>query len=72
MITQFFLVGGTNQERYHIARERYIDPRSIRLVNNPSDIYGFREGKIIFGVTGFCEDLDMVLGYAQQHGIEVP
>lgn len=67
-----YLVGGSNQERYHIAREQYLDPKSIRLVNQISDIRGFRNGRVIFGVTGVCEDLDDVLDYAKMHDIIVP
>jgi hypothetical protein len=69
---QIYLVGATNQERYHIAREQYINPKFIRLVNRPRDIEGFRGGRIIFGVTGVCEELSYILDYARWHDIEVP
>jgi len=69
---QLYLVGGTQQELRHIARERDIYPKNIRLVNKWQDILGFNGGKIIFGVTSYCEDLGDVLLYAKTHGIEVP
>lgn len=72
---QYYLVCGTMQELHLIARERNIDPRSIRLVRRTSDIHGYRGGKIIFGHTGIFDHsvkLSDILAYARMHDIETP
>jgi hypothetical protein len=74
MNDRYYLVCGTRQELDHIARERDIDPNSIRLIQRASDIHGYRDGKIILGATGGYNysEFDEIIDYARTHNIEVP
>lgn len=72
MSTNYFLVSGTYHELRNIAREKNINPQKIRLINHPEDIYGFRDGEIIFGYTGSSRFLDDILAYARTHGFKIP
>jgi hypothetical protein len=69
---QFFLVGGTHEERYAIAHQRGIDPQTIHLIIHPEDLYGFRGGELLIGETGSYDFLYDSLQIARRQNIKVP
>jgi hypothetical protein len=74
MDVRYYLVSGTMRELQHIAHERNINPKSIRLIQRVSDIYGFRGGEIILGYTGILTygEFEDIVGYARTHDIKLP
>lgn len=75
MSDKYFLVFGTREELRLIAREKGINPKSIRLVRKSEDMYGCRGGELILGFTGGLErhgELSKIVAYAQSHDIYVP